>query len=272
MQVPSHRALPRRRASRPGVFLTGGLAALAIVLAVVLTAGFLLGHGRGPARPITATAADPTSCPTAGPAAARCGPAPPAPRTGASPSPTPSHSATPAPTPKRRHTPVPNQPSARPTRTTTPTPTQTPTSGSADARAAASVLAAINQARARAGLPAYTISSGLDASARKHNLLMADGCGLSHQCPGERPLGDRETAAGVHWTAAGENVGEGGPTADTAEAITQLALALTRGMLDEKPPNDGHRRNLLSTDFTHIGIAVNRDSRWTAWMTQDLSN
>src|ERR1017187_999322 len=175
MQVPSHRALPRRRASRPGIFLRGGLAVRAIVLTVVLTAGFLLGHGRGPAKPITATAADPTSCPTAGHAAARCRPAPTAPRTGASHSPAPSHSATPAPTPKRRHTPVPNQPSARPTRTTTPTPTptQTPTSGSADASAAASVLAAINQARARAGLPAYTISSGLDASARKHNLLMA---------------------------------------------------------------------------------------------------
>jgi uncharacterized protein YkwD len=134
------------------------------------------------------------------------------------------------------------------------------------------VLAVINQARARAGLPAYTVTSGLDTSASRHNRLMADGCGLSHQCAGEPSLGDRETAAGVRWTAAGENIGEGGPVADTSAAIAQMAVALTQGMLDEKPPDDGHRRNLLSRAFTHIGIAVYRDSRGTVWMTQDLSS
>ena len=144
--------------------------------------------------------------------------------------------------------------------------------GSDDASAAASVLAVVNQARARAGLPAYTVTSGLDTSASRHNRLMADGCGLSHQCAGEPSLGDRETAAGVRWTAAGENIGEGGPVADTSAAIAQMAVALTQGMLDEKPPDDGHRRNLLSRAFTHIGIAVYRDSSGTVWMTQDFSN
>lgn len=38
---------------------------------------------------------------------------------------------------------------------------------------------------------------------------MAGGCGVSHQCAGEPPIGDRETVAGVHWTSAGENIGEG---------------------------------------------------------------
>jgi uncharacterized protein YkwD len=130
----------------------------------------------------------------------------------------------------------------------------------------------INQARAHAGLPAYTVLSGLEVSSSKHNQVMASGCGLSHQCPGEPPLGTRESDAGVHWTAAGENIGEGGPVADTTGAITQMADALTQDMLNEKPPDDGHRLNILSSAFTHIGITVSRSSNGTVWMTQDFSN
>jgi uncharacterized protein YkwD len=138
--------------------------------------------------------------------------------------------------------------------------------------AAQQVLALINQARAQAGLPAYTVTAGLNTSAGRHNAVMAAGCGLSHQCPGEPALGARETAAGVHWTAAGENIGEGGPVAGTEAAIAQMAVGLTQSMLDEKPPDDGHRLNILSPAFTHIGIAVFRDSSGTVWLTQDFSN
>jgi uncharacterized protein YkwD len=138
--------------------------------------------------------------------------------------------------------------------------------------AAQQVLARINQARSQAGLAAYTVTSGLDTSAARHTSVMAAGCGLSHQCPGEPALGDRETAAGVAWTAAGENIGEGGPVADTTAAIAQMAVGLTQSMLDEKPPDDGHRLNILSSAFRHVGISVFRDSSGTVWMTQDFSN
>jgi uncharacterized protein YkwD len=134
------------------------------------------------------------------------------------------------------------------------------------------VLALINQARSQNGLPALTFSSGLDTSASQHNLLMAQGCGLSHQCPGEPAIGDRETAAGVHWTSAGENIGEEGPISDDTSDIAQAAVALTQDMLNEQPPNDGHRKNILSSSFAHIGIAVYRDSSGTVWLTQDFSN
>jgi uncharacterized protein YkwD len=134
------------------------------------------------------------------------------------------------------------------------------------------VLAAINQARAQAGLPAYTLTDGLDQSAAAHNALMASGCGLSHQCPGEPSLGARETAAGVNWTSAGENIGEGGPVANSSTAIAQMAVTLTQDMINEKPPDDGHRLNILSSTFYHTGIAVYRDGSGTVWMTQDFSN
>ena len=134
------------------------------------------------------------------------------------------------------------------------------------------VLALINQARAGANLPAYTITSGLTTSATRHNQTMAGGCGLSHQCPGEASLGDRETAAGVQWSSAGENIGDGGPVSNTSSAVAQMAVGLTQSMLNEKPPNDGHRQNILSSSFHHIGIAVYRDGSGTVWMTQDFSN
>jgi uncharacterized protein YkwD len=144
--------------------------------------------------------------------------------------------------------------------------------GTSSGSAAAQVLALINQARSAAGLAPLTITTGLNSSASAHNSRMAGGCGLSHQCPGEPDLGARETAAGVHWTAAGENIGEGGPVANTTAAMAQMAVGLTRAMLNEKPPDDGHRRNILSSSFTHIGIAVFRDSSGTVWLTQDFSN
>ena len=136
----------------------------------------------------------------------------------------------------------------------------------------AQVLALINQARATARLPPLTLTAGLNACASAHNRTMAAGCGLSHQCPGEPDLGARETAAGVTWLACGENVGQGGPVAGTPAAIAQMAVILTQGMIDEKPPYDGHRQNILSRSFTRVGIAVYRDPSGTVWLTQDFAN
>jgi uncharacterized protein YkwD len=136
----------------------------------------------------------------------------------------------------------------------------------------AQVLRQINDARAQAGLPDYTITAGLTTSAERHNSAMADGCGLSHQCPGEPPLGDRETDAGVNWRIAGENVGEGSRVSDSPDAIAQMAMDLTRAMLNERSPDDGHRKNILSSAFHHIGIAIFRDRHGAVWLTQDFSN
>jgi uncharacterized protein YkwD len=184
--------------------------------------------------------------------------------------PTPSASASSRSPGQRPSAPVTGTASTRPSMPASSAPASPPSAQ--DSSAAGQVLALINQARSSAGLPALTVTSGLEASSSAHNLKMAGGCGLSHQCPGEAAIGDRETAAGVHWTAAGENIGEGGPVDDTGSAIAQMAVGLTQSMLDEKPPNDGHRMNILSSSFTHIGIAVYRGGSGTVWLTQDFSN
>ncbi len=160
-------------------------------------------------------------------------------------------------------------PSAKPS--VAASPRASPQNGSGQP-AAAQVLAVINQARAQAGLPAYALSAGLDTSSRAHTVQMAGGCGLTHQCPGETALPERLTQAGVAWSSWGENVGEGGPEPDTAAAIAQMAADLTQEMLNEQPPDDGHRLNILSSSFRQIGISVLRDASGTVWMTQDFSS
>jgi uncharacterized protein YkwD len=246
--MPSHRA---RRRGPPRVLLV--LAASCAVVGLVVAGRLIASTPEASARPAAHTSEQTTP---ATPTRARSPSAP------ASHSPHPRSSTRPS-------------PSASPRTHSTPSPRSSPTrtrraSGSANARAEAAVLAQINRARSQAGLPAYTRTAGLQISAGRHNARMAAGCGLSHQCPGEAAIGDRETAAGVHWSAAGENIGEGGPVA--VGSITAMAQTLTRDMLNEKPPDDGHRLNLLSKTFTHIGIVVYRDSHGVVWMTQDFSN
>ena len=267
-----------RRLSRRARFLLCGL----LVLPLLAGAGVYLTRGSAPA-PASATGVliatprasllcDPSAAGSAGScagqpfhAAVASVPASLSPRPSAARSrhrhatPSPSASASTAPS------------STAPT-STAPTASATSPAGTSSGSAAAQVLALINQARSAAGLAPLTITAGLNSSASAHNSRMAGGCGLSHQCPGEPDLGARETAAGVHWTAAGENIGEGGPVANTTAAIAQMAVGLTQSMLNEKPPDDGHRRNILSSSFTHIGIAVFRDSSGTVWLTQDFSN
>ena len=130
------------------------------------------------------------------------------------------------------------------------------------------LLPSLNSVGAEVGKPIAPQTTSAD----RHNSAMANGCGLSHQCPGEPPLGDRETDAGVNWSIAGENVGEGGQVPDSPDAIAHMAKELTSAMLNERPPDDGHRKNILSSSFTHIGIAVFSDSSGTVWLTQDFAN
>jgi uncharacterized protein YkwD len=133
------------------------------------------------------------------------------------------------------------------------------------------VLAHINAARADAGLSALTLDAQLSKASALHNQLMINGCGLEHQCSGESGIGDRFSAQGVQWTSAGENIGFGSSGSSDAD-ITKAANGLTDSMLAEKPPNDGHRKNLLNTGFKRIGLSVVRDSKGITWMTQDFVN
>ncbi|WP_067502332.1 CAP domain-containing protein [Actinoplanes sp. TFC3] len=157
-----------------------------------------------------------------------------------------------------------------PPATTAPTtpPVTTPPSGNA---VLDQVLAHINAARVSNGLQPYTLDAKLSNASAAHNGLMVAGCGLSHRCPGEADLGDRFSAAGVSWSSAGENIGQGNAANNDASIISN-ANGLTDLMLAEVAPNDGHKKNLLSSGFKRIGLAVTRGSDGRIWVTQDFVN
>ena len=182
----------------------------------------------------------------------------------------PSAPASPTPSPAKA-SPTPRKTSPSPKRTTTAakkTAAAVPSTGDAILDA---VLGHINDARTGAGLSVLTLDAQLSKASALHTELMINGCGLEHQCPGESGIGDRFSAQGVSWTSAGENIGFGSSGASDAQ-IVKAANGLTDSMLAEVPPNDGHRKNLLSTSFKRIGLSIVRDGKGVTWMTQDFVN
>jgi len=156
----------------------------------------------------------------------------------------------------------------------TPTPTGSGSGAQGTAeeqQLAQQLLKQINQDRAANNLPALAWEPRLEQSAHKHDLVMSAGCGLQHQCPNEPDLGTRISNQGVQWQTVGENIGEGGPVFSNSDAWN-MVLNMHQGMMAEKPPDDGHRRNLLSKDFHRIGISIYIDAHNTLWLTEDFAN
>jgi uncharacterized protein YkwD len=129
----------------------------------------------------------------------------------------------------------------------------------------------INQDRVANTLPPLSWEPRLERSAHQHDLVMATGCGLMHQCPNEPDLGTRISNQGVQWQAVGENIGEGGPVSSKDDAWNIVSM-IHQGMMAEKPPDDGHRRNLLSKVFHRIGISIYIDAHHTLWLTEDFAD
>jgi uncharacterized protein YkwD len=145
-------------------------------------------------------------------------------------------------TPKPTNTPVATS-TPKPTSTPTVKPTSTPTSTgcvSYNATFEARVLELINQERAKNGLPALKRQSQLDSAARKHSADMACNNYFSHTgLDGSAPW-DRMAREGYSYSWAGENIAAGYSTAES----------VVTGWMN----SSGHRANILSTNFTEIGI------------------
>ena len=100
------------------------------------------------------------------------------------------------------------------------------------------VLQLVNQARADQGLAPLTADPALTAAAqtRAEELTTL----YSHTRPDGRSCFTALTEAGVAYWAAGENIAAGYPT--PAEVVAGWMAS------------DGHRANILSEDFTQMGL------------------
>src|SRR5947209_3231873 len=99
----------------------------------------------------------------------------------------------------------------------------------------------VNHERETHGLPKFQWDDHLAQSAATHNRLVTERQELSHQFPGEPPLGERVGATGARFNAAGENLAY----APTVEEVH-------KGLMNSPP----HRANILDPKFNAVGISI----------------
>ena len=103
------------------------------------------------------------------------------------------------------------------------------------------MLALVNTARAESGLGALTLEPRLMLAACRHAQDLAQGGPLSHRGRDGSDVTDRVLSSGYVFAMAAENLAAGVPTADET-------VWLWLG-------SPGHRRNILTPEFDHAGIA-----------------
>lgn len=145
-------------------------------------------------------------------------------------------------------TPTTAQPSASKNTTQSTTPV-TSTSSDIDAIEAA-VVELTNAERVKAGLEPLKTYAPLMAAAREKSQDMKDKSYFSHTSPTYGSPFDRLKALGISYKAAGENIAKGQRTAE--EVVTAWMNS------------EGHRANILDSNFTHIGVGYVKDGNiWT---------
>ncbi|MET1032085.1 CAP domain-containing protein [Domibacillus tundrae] len=106
----------------------------------------------------------------------------------------------------------------------------------------------VNEERAKAGLKALELDTKLSEVARAKSQDMKDKGYFSHQSPTYGSPFDMMKQFGITYKAAGENIAKG---QQTPEEVMEAWMN-----------SDGHRKNILSADFTHIGVGY-VDGHWT---------
>ena len=118
------------------------------------------------------------------------------------------------------------------------------------------LLAMVNEERSQAGLSKLQIDDLACKVAREHALDMAKGEFLSHWgSDGLKPYHRYSFAGGT------DAVQENASSADDIWSLTPTGVLkdlhdMHLSMLNEKPPNDGHRRTILFPVHTHVGFGI----------------
>jgi uncharacterized YkwD family protein len=107
-----------------------------------------------------------------------------------------------------------------------------------------------NQERAKNGLPALKMDAELSKVAREKSNDMKAKNYFSHTSPTYGSPFDMMKQFGVDYRAAGENIAMG---QRSPEEVVNAWMN-----------SEGHRKNILSSNFTHIGVGHNADGNyWT---------
>ncbi len=116
----------------------------------------------------------------------------------------------------------------------------TTNNGASISRFAQQVITLTNQERAKQGLPALTADAKLSSVAQKKAEDMQAKHYFSHTSPTYGSPFDMMRDFGVTYKSAGENIAQG---QRTPQEVVQAWMN-----------SEGHRKNIMSRDFTHIGV------------------
>ena len=125
-----------------------------------------------------------------------------------------------------------------------------------DSEAEQTMLTYVNLQRTQRGLAALRLDPALAAVAREHSTDMFQRSYFSHDAPsGETPF-DRMHAAGITYTAAGENI-----------AYAPNVTIADTGLMNSPE----HRANILRPEFSRIGIGIISGGLFEEMYTQDFA-
>lgn len=137
------------------------------------------------------------------------------------------------------------------------------------------VVALINQDRAQAGLPAVVWDETAAKAARAHVQEEADVGYISHWgLDGMKPQERYTLAGGKDAVEENESVSlwlEGGFRGISKDDLYSLVSEHEKAMVNEKPPADGHRKNILDPHHTGVGVAIAVGTYGVA-MAQEFTN
>jgi uncharacterized YkwD family protein len=128
-----------------------------------------------------------------------------------------------------------------PTPKSTPAPNPPPNSGYSLTPEEQQMVDLVNQARQQEGLAPLTVDMELSKTARLKSQDMVDKNYFSHQSPTYGSPFDMMKQFGISYSTAGENI-----------ACNQTVEAAHKALME----SPGHRENILSKDFTHIGVGI----------------
>lgn len=118
------------------------------------------------------------------------------------------------------------------------------------------VVTLVNQQRAANGLGALTVNASLANMARVKSQDMITNNYFAHQSPTYGSPFDMMKQFGISFTAAGENIAYGQPTAQS--------------VMDAWMNSPGHRANILNSSYTQIGVGAVKNSNGTIYWTQEF--
>jgi len=116
------------------------------------------------------------------------------------------------------------------------------------------VVELVNVERQKNGLAALALDSSVSNVARTKSKDMAANNYFAHQSPTYGSAGDMLKQSGINWSAWGENIASG---QRTPEAVVTAWMN-----------SEGHRANILSSNFTKIGVGYTTNSNGTPYWTQ----